>query len=170
MVWMHPEPKGSFLGEGDTPTFLNLVDNGLRAWQNPEWGGWGGRMHPGGSGFSLFGPPPPTATADTSGVARGLAPAGSDVNKPGPLGNNPELICRTSTFPLYRPVPWPSMRASSLPPKTTLRRGAVVRQARSSAIRIIPRWSESKGRLRSRPVLAAPCSYRERFLIRIITL
>jgi Protein of unknown function (DUF1593) len=91
MVWMHPEPKGSFLGEGDTPTFLNLVDNGLRAWQNPEWGGWGGRMHPGGSGLSLFGPPPPTATADTSGVARGLAPAGSDVNKPGPPREQPKI-------------------------------------------------------------------------------
>jgi hypothetical protein len=35
MVWMHPEPKGAFLGEGDTPTFLNLIDNGLRAYENP---------------------------------------------------------------------------------------------------------------------------------------
>ena len=56
MVWMPPQPKGSFLGEGDTPTFINLIENGLRAYENPQWGGWGGRMHPGGMGFSLFGP------------------------------------------------------------------------------------------------------------------
>ena len=31
MVWMPPQPKGSFLGEGDTPTFINLIGNGLRA-------------------------------------------------------------------------------------------------------------------------------------------
>lgn len=81
MVWMPPQPKGAFLGEGDTPTFINLIDNGLRAYQDPQWGGWGGRMHPGGLGFSLFGPPPPIMAADTSGVARGLAPSGSDANK-----------------------------------------------------------------------------------------
>jgi hypothetical protein len=34
---------GSFLGEGDTPTFLNLIDNGLRAWEDETFGGWSGR-------------------------------------------------------------------------------------------------------------------------------
>jgi hypothetical protein len=82
MVWMPPHPKGSFLGEGDTPTFLNLIDVGLRAYENPQWGGWGGRMTPGGSAFPSFSPiKPPILPADTSGVARGLAPAGSDANK-----------------------------------------------------------------------------------------
>ncbi len=37
------EPKGSFLGEGDTYSFLNLIDNGLRADEDPSWGGWNGR-------------------------------------------------------------------------------------------------------------------------------
>jgi Cellulose-binding Sde182, nucleoside hydrolase-like domain/Cellulose-binding protein Sde0182, C-terminal domain len=87
MVWMHPEPKGSFLGEGDTPVFLNLVDNGLRAYQNPAWGGWGGWMRPGQSSFTAFGAAPPVLPADTSGVARGLAPAGSDANRPKTVGN-----------------------------------------------------------------------------------
>jgi hypothetical protein len=81
MVWMPPQPKGAFLGEGDTPTFINLIGNGLRAYENPQWGGWGGRMHPEGMGFSAFGPPPPILPADASGVARGLSPAGSDSNK-----------------------------------------------------------------------------------------
>jgi hypothetical protein len=82
MVWMPPHPKGSFLGEGDTPTFLNLIDIGLRAYQNSQWGGWGGRMTPGASAFSSFSAtPPPILPADTSGVARGLAPAGVDAGK-----------------------------------------------------------------------------------------
>lgn len=101
MVWMPPQPKGSFLGEGDTPTFINLVNNGLRAYENPQWGGWGGRVRPGGSGLSLFGPPPPIMPPDTSGVARGLAPAGSDANKVVP---RPEKPLDLSNFHLP-PVP-----------------------------------------------------------------
>lgn len=82
MVWMPPHPKGAFLGEGDTPTFLNLINNGLRAFVNPEWGGWGGRMVPGRFSFPSFSPiKPPVLPPDTSGIARGLAPAGSDANK-----------------------------------------------------------------------------------------
>jgi hypothetical protein len=82
MVWMPPHPKGSFLGEGDTPTFLNLIDIGLRAYENPLWGGWGGRMNPGApASFSFSATPPPILPADTSGVARGLAPAGGDAGK-----------------------------------------------------------------------------------------
>jgi hypothetical protein len=82
MVWMSPHPKGSFLGEGDTPTFLNLIEIGLRAYENPQWGGWGGHMSPGVSAFPGFSrTPPPILPADTSGMARGLAPAGSDAGK-----------------------------------------------------------------------------------------
>ena len=29
--------------EGDTPSFLNLIDNGLSDPERPDWGGWGGR-------------------------------------------------------------------------------------------------------------------------------
>jgi hypothetical protein len=29
--------------EGDTPSFLNLIDNGLSDPEHPDWGGWGGR-------------------------------------------------------------------------------------------------------------------------------
>src|SRR5690606_28391584 len=30
--------------EGDTPTFLNLLRNGLNVPEHPEWGSWGGRF------------------------------------------------------------------------------------------------------------------------------
>jgi len=36
-------PKTAFIMEGDTPTFLNLIQNGLSSPEHPEWGGWGGR-------------------------------------------------------------------------------------------------------------------------------
>ncbi|MBL9201190.1 MAG: DUF1593 domain-containing protein [Opitutaceae bacterium] len=36
-------PQTTFLMEGDTPSFLNLINNGLSDPDKPDWGGWGGR-------------------------------------------------------------------------------------------------------------------------------
>ncbi|MCA9197601.1 MAG: DUF1593 domain-containing protein [Planctomycetales bacterium] len=36
-------PLWEYLMEGDTPSFMNLVNNGLSEPNHPEWGGWGGR-------------------------------------------------------------------------------------------------------------------------------
>ncbi len=36
-------PLWEYLMEGDTPSFLNLIDNGLSDPEHPNWGGWGGR-------------------------------------------------------------------------------------------------------------------------------
>lgn len=38
---LYPEVK--FLMEGDTPSFLHIIENGLNDPQHPDWGGWGGR-------------------------------------------------------------------------------------------------------------------------------
>ena len=43
IVWTPPRPKGEFLGEGDTFTFLNLLDNGLLGYEEESSGGWAGR-------------------------------------------------------------------------------------------------------------------------------
>ena len=43
IVWMPVQPKGSWLGEGDNPTFMNVLGNGLFAWEKGNPGGWGGR-------------------------------------------------------------------------------------------------------------------------------
>jgi hypothetical protein len=41
-----------FLSEGDSPSFLYLLDfNGLRSSENPTWGGWGGRFETNASGW-----------------------------------------------------------------------------------------------------------------------
>ena len=45
IVWMPKQEKGSWLGEGDTGTFMNLLDNGLNAIQDGFPGGWGGRYY-----------------------------------------------------------------------------------------------------------------------------
>jgi hypothetical protein len=36
-------PRWDYLMEGDTPSFLGLINNGLNAPEHPNWGGWGGR-------------------------------------------------------------------------------------------------------------------------------
>ena len=36
-------PRFAFIMEGDTPSFFNLIDNGLDSSLRPDWGGWGGR-------------------------------------------------------------------------------------------------------------------------------
>jgi hypothetical protein len=43
VVWMPAQPKGSWLGEGDNHTVMNMLGNGLRAYENANYGGWGGR-------------------------------------------------------------------------------------------------------------------------------
>jgi len=42
IVWTPPRAKGSFLGEGDTFTYLNLIDNGLQGNEAATPGGWAG--------------------------------------------------------------------------------------------------------------------------------
>jgi len=43
VVWMPVQPKGSWLGEGDDFTFMNMLGIGLRAYEAGSYGGWGGR-------------------------------------------------------------------------------------------------------------------------------
>lgn len=46
LVWTPPQPQGSWISEGDSSNFALLVENGLRNWEDPSWGGWGGRQAP----------------------------------------------------------------------------------------------------------------------------
>jgi hypothetical protein len=45
-VWTPPQEKGAWISEGDSSTFMNLIDNGLRAHEDASYGGWGGRSAP----------------------------------------------------------------------------------------------------------------------------
>lgn len=86
-VWTPPQEKGSFISEGDTPAFMNLLANGLRAYEDGMWGGWGGRRRTdvGTGGGGRGGAAVMAATADDPGVGPGLAPAGSTANAPAPI-------------------------------------------------------------------------------------
>lgn len=44
-------PKFEYLMEGDTPSFLYLINNGLGVPEKPDWGSWGGR-------YEFYTPPP----------------------------------------------------------------------------------------------------------------
>jgi hypothetical protein len=44
VVWMPVQQKGSWLGEGDDHTFMNMPWNGLRSHEAGFYGGWGGRV------------------------------------------------------------------------------------------------------------------------------
>jgi hypothetical protein len=46
VVWTPPRPQGEFLGEGDSFTFLNLIDNGLQGYKDATPGGWAGHGAP----------------------------------------------------------------------------------------------------------------------------
>jgi hypothetical protein len=47
-------PLPMFIMEGDTPSFLNLIDNGLAVPDRPDWGGWGGRWEKPSSDFGFW--------------------------------------------------------------------------------------------------------------------
>lgn len=56
-------PDVAYGMEGDTPTFLSLIPNGLNAAENPNWGGWGGR-------YELY--TPEYSQLDTKGFTGGV--------------------------------------------------------------------------------------------------
>lgn len=58
MVWTPPAPKGVYIGEGDTGTYSNLIDNGLRGWRPETYGGWGGYKRPPGPPAAFARPAP----------------------------------------------------------------------------------------------------------------
>jgi hypothetical protein len=65
-------PRWDNLMEGDTPSFLNLINNGLSSPEHPNWGGWGGR-------YELYTPPtqkwflqPETRPIWTNGFTLGM--------------------------------------------------------------------------------------------------
>ncbi|MDX2282738.1 MAG: DUF1593 domain-containing protein [Bacteroidia bacterium] len=82
IVWMPVQAPGSWLGEGDNPTFMNMLGNGLRAYEAGSYGGWGGRTEadaPPANPFAL----PEGVTADSMASLFG-APERSAAGRPYP--------------------------------------------------------------------------------------
>lgn len=53
-------PAPVYIMEGDTPSFLSLIPNGLSISERPDWGGWGGRYDKLSDGLGLW-----TTTTDS---------------------------------------------------------------------------------------------------------
>ncbi len=114
MVWMPPQERGSFLGEGDTPTFMNLVDNGLRAYEDRRWSGWGGssrslNVPTLGLGSAQITP----ASPDDPGVAIGLASPGSIRNENPKTATAPAAGAAAVSFPNSVPPISPANAAAN---------------------------------------------------------
>lgn len=101
------QEKDAFISEGDTPTFLNLLDNGLRA-QNGDWGGWGGIQRAGAGPMLNLVQTPVLLAPDDAGVAPGLGTAGV---------KNPNIPDSTPVETQNRPPQGPRTR-TPLPPRT----------------------------------------------------
>lgn len=43
-VWLPVQERGAWISEGDSSNFALLIGNGLRSWEHPSYGGWGGRQ------------------------------------------------------------------------------------------------------------------------------
>jgi len=67
IVWLPVQAKGSWLGEGDDHTFMNMLGNGLRAYEDANYGGWGGYKIQNAS-QALFS----TSSSDTSAEAMAM--------------------------------------------------------------------------------------------------
>ena len=71
IVWTPPRGKGEFLGEGDTGTFLSLLDNGLEGWRQPNRRNPGTYQTAGTTNIVPFGGGAPLGGVGTPGGARG---------------------------------------------------------------------------------------------------
>ncbi len=86
-VWMPVQEKGSWLGEGDNHTVMNMLGNGLRAFEDGTYGGWGGRE-------ILTIQPTPIAGMSSSGSADDMAATLSSQNR-----SQPDLEEFSNYFP-----------------------------------------------------------------------
>jgi hypothetical protein len=83
VVWMPVQPKGSWLREGDNVTFMNMLGNGLRAYEAGSYGGWGGR-EPGNkeaANISFFSADSTSHDTSANALATTLSTLNSQVNK-----------------------------------------------------------------------------------------
>lgn len=68
MVWLPPQEAGSWLGEGDNHTVMNMLGNGLNAYEEAHYGGWGGYQPLGEVGPSRFQLPPDATEEDMAAL------------------------------------------------------------------------------------------------------
>ncbi len=82
-VWLPVQEKGSWLGEGDDHTFMNMLGNGLRAYEAGSYGGWGGRevANQKATNLSLLPADPTSSDTSANAMATSLSNLNSQLNK-----------------------------------------------------------------------------------------
>lgn len=136
VVWSPLQPRGSFLGEGDTPTFLNLVDNGLRGFRGDSFGGWGG--------FAAAAPLPSFSSGFTAleATASGQQPRGGLSRSP----THPFL--QAAQRDLAARLVWatePRRAAANHPPSVLAQGARLIRAAPGEAVRLAVSTSDPDG-------------------------
>jgi len=77
MVWMPVQEKGSWLGEGDNHTYMNMLGNGLRAYEKGFYGGWGGRVEDKKDVVNIFSMP---GDSSAEAMAKRISTSNSQMN------------------------------------------------------------------------------------------
>ena len=89
--------KGAFNAEGDTPSFLHCIPNGLRSTERPDFGGWGGRYVKVRNNVWMDNPPSPSLK-HTDGLY------GIDVSWSKMLENSKSDSCINMRTEYFRPI------------------------------------------------------------------
>jgi len=151
IVWTPPRPKGEFIGEGDTFTYLNLIDNGLLGYQDGTQGGWAGhvvmRAAPGDS-TRRVGQPAPTFTYEDFLKSVERAAAAGDVSPAArPPSPNPNFTPATQNALAAR-MAWsvtPTYAAANHEPRVTLRGSSRIDARPGTTVRLEAMTSDPDG-------------------------
>ena len=147
VVWLPPRPRGEFLGEGDTFTFFNLIDNGLGAFHEETPGGWGGRVVVNPSSLRAA-PPAGTGAANSfADFTRRLEDAGPEGPSTRPPSPSPNFTPAAQNDFAAR-VAWsvtPTYRGANHEPVVALRGAAHVSARPGATVRVAGAVSDPDG-------------------------
>jgi Protein of unknown function (DUF1593) len=140
IVWTPPRPKGEFLGEGDTFTFLNLLDNGLVGYGEESSGGWAGRgrtsAFPGAAQFGAINSYDDLLKLQERAAAAGRPPS-PDPNFTPAAQNDLAARMRWSVTPTYA--------GANHEPRVTIRGGSRISARAGETIRLQGAVSDPDG-------------------------
>jgi len=123
-------PDVAYSMEGDTPSYLGLILNGLNDSEHPNYGGWGGR-------YELYIPEMITASQSTTVAAPTVAPVVTTVSRrwppvlPSTAGVKPSVPATPETRPIWTNAddefsPWRMYRSAPAGTDTTVYKNNLV--------------------------------------------
>jgi hypothetical protein len=132
IVWTPVQEKGSFLGEGDTFTFLNMLDFGLRNLEDPSYGGVGGYQR----------------AAATAGAAPARGNAGSGFGRGAAAGSGYPSFFRVVQNDFLARLEWsatPEYKNANHPPQVIIDGPVNITARPSEDVRLAGKVSDPDG-------------------------